>query len=43
MALLGHLSTMISAGGAAAEVRGTQFGEYESVSGTGQVHIWFNL
>ncbi len=40
----GHYLTMIGAlGGAAAEVRGAQFGEYESVSGTGQVHIWFDL
>lgn len=40
----GHYLTMVGALGAAGcTARGTQFGEYESVSGTGQVHIWFDL
>ncbi|MDE0067642.1 MAG: hypothetical protein OXN44_12330 [Acidimicrobiaceae bacterium] len=40
----GHYLTMLGALGAAGcTARGTQFGEYESVSGTGQVHIWFDL
>ena len=40
----GHYLTMIGALGAAdCEAPGTQFGEYEAVAGTGQVHIWFDL
>ena len=40
----GHYLTMIGAlGGADCEAPGTQFGEYEAVAGTGQVHIWFDL
>lgn len=40
----GHYLTMIGAlGGASCTAKGTQFSEYESVSGTGQVHVWFDL
>ena len=39
----GHYLTMLGALGSGCTARGTQFGEYESVSGTGQVHIWFDL
>ena len=40
----GHYLTMVGALGAAdCEAPGTQFGEYEAVAGTGQVHIWFDL
>ena len=40
----GHYLTMIGAlGGASCTARGTQFGEYEAVSGTGQAHVWFDL
>lgn len=39
----GHYVTMLGAlGGRGALCRGTQFGEYESVAGTGQTHIWFD-
>ncbi len=40
----GHYLTMIGAlGGAACTAAGQQFGHYESVAGTGQAHIWFDL
>ncbi len=40
----GHYLTMVGAlGGSGCTASGTQFGEYESVSGTGQTHIWFDL
>ena len=40
----GHYLTMVGAlGGEECTAAGTQFGEYESVSGTGQAHIWFDL
>lgn len=40
----GHYLTMVGALGAdGCTATGTQFGEYESVSGTGQTHIWFDL
>ena len=40
----GHYLTMVGAlGGGACTAPGTLFGEYESVSGTGQAHIWFDL
>ena len=40
----GHYLTMVGAlGGADCRARGTQFGEYEAVAGTGQAHIWFDL
>ena len=40
----GHYLTMVGAlGGEECTATGTQFGEYESVSGTGQAHIWFDL
>ena len=40
----GHYLTMVGAlGGAACTAAGTQFGDYESVSGTGQAHVWFDL
>jgi aromatic ring-opening dioxygenase catalytic subunit (LigB family) len=40
----GHYLMMLGAlGGTACRARGVQFGEYESVSGTGQAHIWFDL
>ena len=39
----GHYLTMVGAlGGAACGAPGEQFGEYEAVAGTGQVHLWFN-
>ena len=40
----GHYLTMIGAlGGKTCTALGTQFGAYESVSGTGQAHVWFDL
>ncbi|MCY4666321.1 MAG: hypothetical protein OXC00_16850, partial [Acidimicrobiaceae bacterium] len=40
----GHYLTMVGAlGGAACTAQGIQFGQYESVSGTGQAHVWFDL
>ncbi len=40
----GHYLTMVGAlGGAGCTARATQFGEYESVSGTGQAHVWFDV
>jgi aromatic ring-opening dioxygenase catalytic subunit (LigB family) len=40
----GHYLTMLGAlGGAACTLPGTQFGEYESVAGTGQAHVWFDV
>ena len=40
----GHYLTMLGAlGGTACTARGHQFGEYESVSGTGQAHVWFDV
>ncbi len=40
----GHYLTMVGAlGGDRCTAPGTLFGEYESVSGTGQAHIWFDL
>jgi aromatic ring-opening dioxygenase catalytic subunit (LigB family) len=40
----GHYLTMLGAlGGAACTAPGTRFGDYESVAGTGQAHIWFDL
>jgi aromatic ring-opening dioxygenase catalytic subunit (LigB family) len=40
----GHYLTMAGAlGGGECTAVGTLFGEYESVSGTGQAHIWFDL
>jgi len=40
----GHYLTMIGAlGGRSCTAKATQFGEYESVSGTGQAHLWFDL
>jgi len=42
--LFGHYLTMVGAlGGAACTAPGEQFGRYESVAGTGQVHLWFSL
>ena len=39
----GHYLTMVgSLGGATCTVPGEQFGEYESVAGTGQIHLWFS-
>lgn len=39
----GHYLTMVGAlGGAACASPGEQFGQYESVAGTGQVHLWFS-
>lgn len=39
----GHYLMMVGAlGGRSCRARGTQFGAYESVSGTGQAHIWFD-
>lgn len=39
----GHYLTMVGAlGGRDCKLAGTQFGEYESVAGTGQTHIWFD-
>jgi len=40
----GHYLTMLGAiGGNECRSKGEQFGEYESVSGTGQAHVWFPL
>ncbi len=40
----GHYLTMVgSLGGAGCVAEGVQFGDYESVAGTGQAHIWFDL
>jgi aromatic ring-opening dioxygenase catalytic subunit (LigB family) len=40
----GHYLMMVGAlGGPSCTARGRQFGEYESVAGTGQVHMWFDL
>ena len=40
----GHYLIMVGAlGGASCTAEGTQFGAYESVSGTGQAHVWFDL
>ena len=39
----GHYLTMVGAlGGAHCTISGEQFGQYESVAGTGQVHLWFS-
>ena len=39
----GHYLTMLGAiGGRGCRARGVQFGQYESVAGTGQAHIWFD-
>ncbi|WP_420617725.1 catechol 1,2-dioxygenase [Candidatus Poriferisocius sp.] len=39
----GHYLTMVGAlGGAACTAAGEQFGQYEAVAGTGQVHLWFS-
>ena len=39
----GHYLTMVGAlGGTACTVPGEQFGQYEAVAGTGQVHLWFS-
>ncbi len=39
----GHYLTMLGAlGGRACTAKGTQFGQYEAVAGTGQTHIWFD-
>lgn len=39
----GHYLTMVGAlGGTACTAPGEQFGRYESVAGTGQVHLWFS-
>ncbi len=39
----GHYLTMLGAlGGAGCTLPGEKFGEYESVAGTGQAHIWFD-
>ena len=39
----GHYLIMLGAlGGAACIAKGVQFGQYESVSGTGQAHVWFD-
>ena len=40
----GHYLTMLGTiGGPSCKAKGTQFGQYEAVGGTGQVHIWFDL
>ena len=40
----GHYLTMVGAlGGRACTLEATQFGEYESVAGTGQAHLWFDV
>ncbi|MFV2039022.1 MAG: catechol 1,2-dioxygenase [Acidimicrobiales bacterium] len=39
-----HYLMMVGAlGGANCTARGTQFGDYESVGGTGGAHVWFDL
>jgi 3,4-dihydroxyphenylacetate 2,3-dioxygenase len=41
-AFFAHYLMMVGAiGGAACRARGRLFGEYESTSGTGQAHVWF--
>lgn len=43
-ARFGHYLVMLGAlGGPACRAPGTLFGEYESVSGTGQAHVWFDV
>jgi 3,4-dihydroxyphenylacetate 2,3-dioxygenase len=43
-AFFGHYLMMAGAmGGASWTDKGTMFGEYESVSGTGQAHVWFDV
>ncbi len=40
----GHYLTMLGAlGGKECRLKGVQFGEYESVAGTGQAHVWFDV
>ena len=40
----GHYLIMLGAlGGRDCTAKGTQFGQYEAVSGTGQAHVWFDL
>ncbi len=40
----GHYLVMLGAlGGRECTSKGTQFGEYEAVAGTGQVHMWFDV
>lgn len=40
----GHYLTMVGAlGGANCTLEGRQYGDYESVAGTGQAHIWFDV
>ncbi len=40
----GHYLLMAGAlGGSDWRAKGTQFGDYESVSGTGQAHVWFDV
>jgi 3,4-dihydroxyphenylacetate 2,3-dioxygenase len=40
----GHYLIMAGAcGGRSWKAKGTRFGEYESVSGTGQAHVWFDV
>jgi len=40
----GHYLTMVGAlGGTRCSLRGEQYGDYESVAGTGQVNIWFDV
>ena len=43
-AMFAHYLMMVGAlGGADCRATGTQFGQYEAVSGTGEAHIWFDL
>jgi len=43
-ARFGHYLAMVGAiGGSACTAKGTRFGDYEAVSGTGQAHIWFDV
>lgn len=43
-AFFGHYLMMAGAmGGASWTAEGTMFGRYESVSGTGQAHVWFDV
>ncbi|MBN4047433.1 hypothetical protein JYT71_00345 [Acidimicrobiaceae bacterium AH-315-P05] len=43
-ALFAHYVTMVGAlGGGDCTLTGQQFGEYESVAGTGAAHIWFDV
>ena len=40
----GHYLMMVAAlGGASCELHGRMFSDYENATGTGQVHVWFDV